>query len=263
MQTNINPFQFEKTDVRVLTDDQGEPLFVAKDVAVALGYTNPSKAISDHCKGVTIRYPLQTAGGMQEVRVIKEPDVYRLIFKSKLPSAEKFEKLVMEEILPSIRKTGKYSIQNNQPERKQIKECIEGLGAVAEMLNISESGKLKMIRDYAQENAVEIVPGLPSYTVDAPKSAVLNASQGSAWVTFSATDLLKNKGYDIGARKFNNLAEENGFIERKTRHNKTFPVVTEQGLEFGKNLVSDKDARIVQPHWYENKFDELMEILLD
>ena len=55
-----------------------EPYFVGRDVAIALGYTNPSKAIGDHCKGVTKRYPLATSGGIQDIRVISEPDLLSL-----------------------------------------------------------------------------------------------------------------------------------------------------------------------------------------
>lgn len=107
--TSVTPFKFqESTEVRTVTDDGGEVLFVGKDVCDALGYTNASKAIGDHCKGVTIRYPLQTAGGVQEVRVLTEADVLRLIVNSKLPAAEAFERWVFEEVLPSIRKTGSY-----------------------------------------------------------------------------------------------------------------------------------------------------------
>lgn len=83
--------------------------FVGKDVCTILGYTNPTKAMSDHCKGVTKRYPLETAGGKQEIRILSEADVMRLICGSKLPAAQKFEQWVFEEVLPSIRKTGKYA----------------------------------------------------------------------------------------------------------------------------------------------------------
>lgn len=67
----------------------GKPYFVAKDIAEALGYANSNDAISKHCKGVAKRYPLQTAGGLQEVRIIPEGDVYRLIASSKLEGAQK------------------------------------------------------------------------------------------------------------------------------------------------------------------------------
>ena len=105
---SIIPFRFEESSVRVVKGEDGEPWFVGKDVAEVLGYTNPNKAMNDHCKGVTKRYPLQTQGGIQEVRLIPESDVLRLVVKSKLPSAVRFERWVFEEVLPSIRKSGQY-----------------------------------------------------------------------------------------------------------------------------------------------------------
>jgi len=110
----VIPFQFETHAVRTVVDDSGEIWFVGKDIADALGYANTSDAIAKHCKGVAKRYPLQTPGGVQEVRVISEPDVFRLAVNSKLPSAEKFERWVFEEVLPSIRKTGTYALPGTQ-----------------------------------------------------------------------------------------------------------------------------------------------------
>lgn len=100
-------FSFQGKPVRVV-DIEGEPHFVGRDVTERLGYANANKAMNDHCKGVTKRYPLETPGGMQETRVLGEPDVLRLILKSNKPEAEEFERLVFEEILPTIRKTGSY-----------------------------------------------------------------------------------------------------------------------------------------------------------
>ena len=85
----------------------GKPYVVAKDVAVALGYTNPHKAIKDHCRGVNETL-VPTKGGNQMVKIISEGDIYRLIVRSKLPSAEKFERWVFDEVLPSIRANGGY-----------------------------------------------------------------------------------------------------------------------------------------------------------
>ena len=106
----ILSFTYEtNTNIRTIMTEDGEPLFCAKDIAITLGYTNPNKAIQDHCKGVTNRYPLETPGGIQQTRFITEGDVYRLIFNSKLPEAEKFEAWVVDEVLPSIRKHGMYA----------------------------------------------------------------------------------------------------------------------------------------------------------
>ncbi len=111
---NVTPFKFDKHDVRVITDENGEPLFVGKDICDALGYADATTAIRSHCKGVQKLHPLQTDGGLQKVRVLTEPDVMRLVVNSTLPAAEAFERLVFEEILPTIRKTGSY-IANKKP----------------------------------------------------------------------------------------------------------------------------------------------------
>lgn len=109
MTENLVPFSFKGAEVRTVVIN-GDPAFVGKDICDRLGYANPNKAMNDHCKGVTKRYPLQTPGGVQEVRVLFEPDVLRLIIKSKLPEAEEFERWVFEEVLPAIRKTGGYMV---------------------------------------------------------------------------------------------------------------------------------------------------------
>lgn len=91
-------------------EENGGVLFCGSDVAKALGYTNPSKAINDHCRGdLTKRYPIVDAlGRTQEAIFITEGDIYRLAARSKLPGAEKFESWIFDEVLPSIRKNGGY-----------------------------------------------------------------------------------------------------------------------------------------------------------
>lgn len=93
-------------EVRTL-EENGKVLFCASDVAEALGYAKPRNAIATHCKGA-LKRGILTAGGNQEMTFIPEGDVYRLIAKSKLPGAERFESWVFDEVLPSIRKTGGY-----------------------------------------------------------------------------------------------------------------------------------------------------------
>lgn len=106
----VAQYDFQGSIIR-LVNEGDEVLFCGRDVAVALGYANPAKAVLDHCrsaKGFPKRYPLQTAGGMQQFTFITEGDLYRLIANSKLPDAEKFERWVFDEVLPSIRKHGGY-----------------------------------------------------------------------------------------------------------------------------------------------------------
>ena len=92
--------------VRVI-DEDGKYLFCGTDVARALGYSIPSKAVNTHCKGVS-KMEAPTSGGVQKLLFIPEGDVYRLIVHSKLPSAERFERWVFDEVLPSIRQHGAY-----------------------------------------------------------------------------------------------------------------------------------------------------------
>lgn len=108
-QSGIIPFQFnQQHDVRVFSDDHGEPWFVASDVARLLGYQRSRDAIKQHCRGA-VKHRLPTSSGIQDTQLIPERDVYRLIMRSKLPAAEAFEDWVVSEVLPQIRKTGAYS----------------------------------------------------------------------------------------------------------------------------------------------------------
>lgn len=107
MKEPIQIYQNEQFGAIRTIEENGKVLFCGSDVAKALGYANPRKALGDHCKGVTKRDTL-TDGGAQSLSFIPEGDLYRLITHSKLPTAEKFEKWVFDEVLPSIRKTGGY-----------------------------------------------------------------------------------------------------------------------------------------------------------
>lgn len=89
---------------------------MGKDVCDVLGYKNATDAMNQHCKGVAKRYPLQTNGGMQETRIINEPDMLRLIVGSQLPAAARFEAWVFEDVLPTIRKTGSYTVKRRKAE---------------------------------------------------------------------------------------------------------------------------------------------------
>lgn len=106
----IIPFTYENISVRTSTTEDGAPLFCANDVAKTLGYSDPKDALARHCKGAPIHYPtIDSLGRTQEVRFITEGDLYRLVLNSKLPTAEKFEAWVVDEVLPSIRKHGMYA----------------------------------------------------------------------------------------------------------------------------------------------------------
>ncbi len=165
MNNEIQPFEFEGSQVRTAQDDNGNPLFCGNDVAQVLGYANPAKAVIDHCKGFPFWKPLETAGGIQRVRFISEGDMYRLITSSKLPAAERFEKWVYDEVLPSIRKHGAYMTQQTldkaltspdfliqlatklKEEQEKVKELEPKAKALDDFTNIPDA---LLVRDAAK-----------------------------------------------------------------------------------------------------------------
>ena len=118
MQLQIFKYQSDEerlfNEIRTIEQEDGSVLFGATDVARVLGYANPQKAVREHCReeGVNeIDTPTENQWGkvvIQKIKYITEGNVYRLIVRSKLPSAEKFEKWLFDEVVPSIRKRGYY-----------------------------------------------------------------------------------------------------------------------------------------------------------
>lgn len=122
MHSNIQIFKHKEfCNIRTMSGEHGEPLFCGKDVAEALGYGNPQKAIRDHVfledKGVN---EMGTPGGTQKAIFINESGLYSLIIGSKLESARKFKRWVTREVLPSIRKHGGYMVTKADESDEEI-----------------------------------------------------------------------------------------------------------------------------------------------
>ena len=122
MHSNIQIFKHKEfCNIRTMSGEHGEPLFCGKDVAEALGYGNPQKAIRDHVfledKGVN---EMGTPGGTQKAIFINESGLYSLIIGSKLESARKFKRWVTREVLPSIRKHGGYMLTKADESDEEI-----------------------------------------------------------------------------------------------------------------------------------------------
>lgn len=202
--SNITPYNFDGANIRVLEID-GEPWFVSKDVTDALGYANSSDAVATHCKGVAKRYPLQTVGGRQEARILSEPDVLRLIVNSTLPAAERFERWVFEEVLPSIRKTGTYTAKSAITPLKATAEAAKAfapLVRVARLLGCDKNAAAISANQaiYSMTN-INLMQQLGHTHLEAEK-------QDGHWYT--ATELGKQMTPAVSARQVNLLLAEAG-----------------------------------------------------
>lgn len=213
-----------------MTEINGKPYFVATDVATALGYTNPRKAISDHCKGVTKR-DTPTSSGVQQMSYINEGDLYRLIMKSKLPSAEKFEKWVMEEVLPSIRKNGGYIAGQ---ETLSDEELLSKALMVAQR-KIDEKNNIIAMQD---SRIQEMIP--KEIFADA-----VSASHTSILIGDLAKLICQN-GVQIGQKRlFEWLRENNFLIKSGTSRNMPKQRYVEQGLfEVKESNIQNPDGSV-------------------
>lgn len=195
--------------VRIIEED-GRVLFCGVDVAKALGYTNPRKAVRDHTKGGTFR-STPTAGGMQDMSFVPEGDVYRLITHSKLPSAERFERWVFDEVLPTLRQTGSYVLQ--RPDSYMIDDPIE---------------RAKRWIEEAQERLAL------QAKVEADASKVLFAdavaTSKDSCLVGQLAKVLRQNGYNIGQnRLFDYLCNE-GYL-CKSGENRNMP--TQRSIDAG------------------------------
>jgi prophage antirepressor-like protein len=106
----IIPFEYESKQVRVIQDEDGNPEWVAKDVCHILDMdVTQTRRLDDDEKGLR---EIQTPGGPQNLVTVNEPGLYTLIIRSNKPEAKKFRKWITSEVLPAIRKSGKYEIDN-------------------------------------------------------------------------------------------------------------------------------------------------------
>ena len=99
--------EFGQLEVLMIGDN---PFFPAKDCAAILGYKDTTNAIKQHCRGVVKHHLIDGLGRKQQANFIPEGDLYRLIVRSKLPDAVRFESWIFDDVLPSIRKTGSYGV---------------------------------------------------------------------------------------------------------------------------------------------------------
>lgn len=216
-------------DIRTVEID-GKPYFVGSDIAKALGYAIPHKAVQTHCKGV-LKWNIPTSSGNQDVLVIPEGDIYRLIIRSKLSSAERFEHWVFDEVLPAIHHNGGYIMgQENLSDSELMAKAILVAQKTIEHKNqIIEQQKAKI-------------------EADRPKTIFADAVSTShtSILIGDLAKLICQNGYQIGQKRLFQWMRENGYLMVSgSSRNMPKQKYVEQGLfEIKESSVQNQDGSV-------------------
>ena len=196
--------------VRVIEED-GKILFCGKDIAEMLEYTNPSKALSDHCRYLTKRYVPhpQSPDKQLEMSFIPEGDLYRLITHSKLTQAERFESWIFDEVLPSIRKHGGY---------------IAGQETMTDDELLARAYLVAQSKIKEKDEAIERMKPKEIFTdaVSASKTSILIGEMAK---------ILKQSGVDMGQQRLFKWLRENGYLIKRNGSDRNMP--TQKSMELG------------------------------
>ena len=215
-------------------EENGQILFCAKDVAVNLGYGNVADAIQKHCKGIAKR-DTPTNGGIQSMTFIPESDVYRLIMRSKLPAAQRFERWVVEEILPTIRKHGIYA--TGETLEALIRDPRFGIRLLSELQTEREQRKAaEEEREHQKRVIFELEP-------KARYCDLVLKSKTLVPVSMIAKD------YGLSAMKFNLLLHELGVQYRMAETWLLYQKYADQGYAHSQTHVLDNGITIVSTCW--------------
>jgi anti-repressor protein len=214
MNTEIRTFSNDEFgSVRTLTIN-GEPWFVGKDIAVALGYSNTKDAISKHVDSDDKGWSrFATPSGMQNMTIINESGLYSLILSSKLPTAKKFKRWVTADVLPSIRKTGSY-VEKTHQDSYMIADPVERAKKWIEEETVRKEQAAKI---------EEMTPkALFADSVSASKNTILIGELAK---------ILRGNGINIGQNRLFQWMRENGYLINRKGSDWNMP--TQRAMDLG------------------------------
>ena len=236
---------------RTILNEDGSISVNAEDVAVGFGWIQ--KQTKNGKQYTSIRW--ETLNGyfaefgfpnkLGKDDFIPESLFYMLGFKAGNERAVKYQKWLAIDVIPQLRKTGSYSTKK----KSEIEQGIAVVKFIADDLRVSDSSRLFMYENYCKD--VGIPTGfLPKYTNNDNREQC------------SATELLNRNGCEIKTAKFNQLLIAAGYMELRERTSskgliKEYKALTDKGLKYGVNLISNKNQKECQPYYYSDTFMEL------
>lgn len=216
-------------EIRTL-EENGKPLFCGKDVASALGYKNINDAIARHCKGV-VKHDTLTNGGIQSLSFITEGDLYRLITNSKLPSAEKFECWVFDDVLPTIRKHGLYAKEELLNNPDLFISALQQLKA--------EKEKIKNLElENAQNKQIigELKPKASYYDLILQNKSLMSITQIA-------------KDYGMSGKALNKMLHELGIQFKQGNTWLLYQHYADQGYTQSRTYAIDSQRSAIHTYW--------------
>lgn len=229
--------------IRTLEID-GEPWFVGKDIAEALGYKNTRQALAtnvmDEDRGV---HQMDTPSGTQKMTFINESGLYALIFRSKLKTAQNFKHWVTSEVLPSLRKTGYYSLTNSKPDSYMIEDPVDRAKRW-----IEEQEEKKVLEQKNQALAIENQQLIVQQEEDKPKIEVYNAisnTEDTITVARMAGILFDKEQIRISQKTLYDYLRDKGYLcTAEHVHNKPSQRMLDKGYmtykEFSKRVYNHR-----------------------
>ena len=208
-------------DVRVLLDEKSNPWFVGNDIARCLGYENLGNAVkrfvddedsiilTSDCKSMGFKINPLINQAVREIKLINESGMYSLIMSSKMESAKKFKKWVTSEVLPSIRKTGSYSMPSKNELPSDYIEALEALlKSEKEKRALAEAKKAAEEAKRISDNIIKEQAPM----VEFAKTA--EVAQETDMLIREVREKLEAHGYDIAEKNLRILLEDNKFFAK-------------------------------------------------
>lgn len=237
MNNEIQRFEFKGAALRTLTDENGEPWFVAKDVCDILELNNVTEALRplDDDEKSNFRNSEVAQNGGRAPIIISEPGLYKLIMRSRKPEAKEFQRWVTHEVLPSIRRHGVYATDVT----------------IDSILNDPDFG-IRLLTDLKDERARRREA---ERAIEAQKPKVLFAdsvaASHSTILVGELAKILKGNGVDIGQNRLFQWMRDNGYLI--SRKGTDFNMPTQKAMELGLFFIKETNVQHSDGHITVNK----------